>query len=252
MSSRHFMTMFMIALGSLAGCQHTARPQHFGLFGESSERRPKLSKIQAAEVQVALGRSLEKRGETAQAVESYQEALKRDPKHLEAYLRLAILHDQHGKFNESAAYYNDALKVNPDSEEIYCNLGYSCYLQNRCQEAEQYLRRALELNSEDPQAHNNLALVLARTERFEEAFAEFRKGGCDDAQAHSNLGFVLAVDQRWHDARTQYARALALNPSLETARHDLQAMNDLIAKHPTAAHNGASTMQLATFEEPAP
>lgn len=247
MFERRSLSMFMIVL-LLAGCQHS-KPQGLGLFADSNARSPKLSKAQTADVQIALGRSLEKRGDIAGAVETYQEALKRDPQRVDAYLRLAILHDQQGKFKESAGYYNEALKADAGSAEIYSNAGYSCYLQHRYEDAERFLRRALELKPDDPLAHNNLALVLARTERFDEAFAEFRKGGCDDSQAHSNLGFVLAMNQCWVEAKNQYARALAINPSMQAARHDLKAVNDLLAKYPSASRDGASTVQLTNFEQ---
>lgn len=249
MGRRNFLGWLALALAT-AGCQHTPRPA-LDLFSAGSERSPKLSKGQAADVQIALGRSLEKRGELDQAVATYREAVKRDPQRSDAYLRLAILHDQHGKFKESGEYYRAALKVDPSNPEVHCNLGYSCYLQQRWEEAESHLRKALELNPDDPSAHSNLALVLARTERFDEAFAEFRRGGCDESQAHSNLGFVLALDHRWQEARAQYTRALDLNPGLQTARHDLQAMNDLLAKYPSASEGGASTVQLTSFQEPA-
>ncbi len=127
---------------ALAGCQSSdVRPAHTSFFRASEG---KLTPAQAADVQIAYGRSLEKRGLFEQAAKIYQEALKKDPSRSEAYLRLAILKDQRGNFVESAELYRKALKAKPGSSDIYCSMGYSLYVQRRWAEAEMNLAQAIE------------------------------------------------------------------------------------------------------------
>ena len=52
------------------------------------ENEPSLRSGQTADVQIALGQSLEKSGSIEQAIEVYQEALKKDPARADAMDRL--------------------------------------------------------------------------------------------------------------------------------------------------------------------
>src|SRR5262245_31005529 len=93
-------------LACLSGCQQApVRPQNPVLSVGAAEQGPKLTSRQAADVQVALGRSLEMRGDSEQAMAVYREAVRRDPSRADAYMRMAILCDQQGKFEESAGLY---------------------------------------------------------------------------------------------------------------------------------------------------
>jgi Tfp pilus assembly protein PilF len=187
-----------------------------------TEPTPELSSQQAAEVHVGLGRSLEKRGDLNQATAAYLEAQKRDPGCLDACLRLAVVYDHQGKFQDSAAQYAKALKLGPKNPDVYCDLGYSLYLQKRWAEAESNLRRAISLKADHSRAHNNLGLVLARTNRLDDAAAQFREGGCKPADAYVNVAFALTLDRKWEEAKLQYQHALAVDPSSQPAHDGLR------------------------------
>jgi tetratricopeptide (TPR) repeat protein len=193
------------------------------------ETSARVGNKEAADVQVALGRSLEKRGDREQALAAYGEAIKRDSGRGDAYVRLAILHDQQGKFNESAEYFRKALQASPGNPAIFCDMGYSLYLQRRWKEAEMNLQQALVLKPDLARAHNNLGLVLARTDRVEEALAHFRKGGTE-SEAHLNLAFALTLERRWDDARDHYEKALAANPASEPAKNGLRELTAIVGK----------------------
>ena len=63
---------------------------------------------QEADAQIALGRAAEQRGEFDQAMLAYRAGLKRDKSRVDAYHRLAVIHDKQGKFRESAELYRQA------------------------------------------------------------------------------------------------------------------------------------------------
>lgn len=221
----------VIMLAGTIGCAHnntTAPASGIPLLSTSSAEKPAtLNDRQTADVQIALARGVEKQGNPAQAIAAYEEAVKHDPHRGDALLRLAVLHDREGKFKESASYYEKALKESKGAADVHCNYGYSLYLQRRWAEAENHLRESIAKNNDNPQAHNNLALVLARTERGNEALGEFQRGGNSEAEAHANLGYVLTLDGHWEEARQEYGRALAVNPSLELARTGLKKLDTL-------------------------
>ncbi|HEV3262840.1 MAG TPA: tetratricopeptide repeat protein [Gemmataceae bacterium] len=239
----------------LAGCQHLHQPAPRAVVsvGEPDDR-PKVTAGGAADVQVAIGRSLEKRGETEQAMVAYLEAVKRDPHRADAYLRLGILCDYQGKCKESAKYYRKALKESPGNPDIFCDMGYSLYLQHRWAEAEINMRQALALSHNHRRAHMDLGLLLARTDRVGEALVEFRTARCSVADANINVAYALTLDRRWDAARYHYQRALVAEPSSEAAKDGLSDLKLLMAKaqhESRPATPSSRAIELATFRNEA-
>ncbi|MBI3467066.1 MAG: tetratricopeptide repeat protein [Planctomycetes bacterium] len=226
-------TALVISLASSLGCQHSrslAQPTPFSLPSPDAARSPALTGQQAAEVWVAIGRSLEQQGQRGRAMDAYRQALAYDDNRADVYARLAIRHDLQGEFQQSAELYRKALERSPDDSRVYSDLGYSLYLQGRWSDAERILRRALELRPDDLRARNNLGLVLASDDRIDEAVAEFRRGGCTPSDAYANVAFVLIVNGQWEEAREHYELALRIDPTSQPARTGLRKLNALIAK----------------------
>jgi Tfp pilus assembly protein PilF len=223
-------------IACLAGCQlgNPRPPSGLALSTGREERPTPVTAAQAADVQTAFGRSLEKRGDWERAMTAYREAIKRDPHRADACWRLAVLQDRHVKGEDSGELYRKALEALPDNADLYCDLGYSLYLRGCWTDAETNLRQALKLATDHRRAHNNLALLLAHTDRGEEALAEFRKGGCSEADAHTYLAFALTLQRHLDEAREHYELALAADRSSEPARQGLRELNRLTAK--LAAH----------------
>jgi tetratricopeptide (TPR) repeat protein len=216
---------------SVAGCQHVGSSSVLpGLTTGFDESSGKLKPKQAADVQIALARSLEMHDEPAKALALYEEAVNKDPSRSDAWLRMAILHDRQGQFAESATLYQKALKAHPGNAEIYSAMGYSLYLQQRWPEAEMNLRQALALQPDHARTHNNLGLLLARIGKEEEALDEFHKAGCSDADAHVNLAFALTLERHWPDACRHYQEALLTDPSSAPAKKGLHELEQLIAR----------------------
>lgn len=237
-----------ILLVCAAGCQladfHGGRSLARNAGSDNGTDR--LSDGQIADVQLALARSLEQQGETIRALDAYREAVEANPKRSIPYWRMAVIHDRKGNVGESEALYRQALKIDPKNPDVHCDFGYSLYLQRRWGEAEDYLRQALALKASHRRAHNNLGLLLAQTERTDEALAEFGKSGCEQAEARANLAFVLTLNHRWDEARQQYELALEDNSASVAARTGLDSLENLIAK--AAAKAGAVAQ--AKYESP--
>ena len=214
-----------VGVAVLVGCRGTPKP------GETPpDPAVSLGDGQVADVQVALGRTLENQGEVKQAAHLYTEAVKNDPKRAEGHVRLAVLADKQGKFEDSAGHYRKALALEPDNPNTLCNLGYSLYLQGRWAEAEQALRKAVALKPDHARAHNNLGLVLARAGRPDEALAAFRLAGCGDADAYANLAYGATMNESFAEARRYYQRALAVDPGSAPARAGLAGLDKMAAK----------------------
>lgn len=216
------------ALVLLAGCRSV--PPSGADLGGSSAPAAALNKAQTADVQLALGHTLEARGELQQAAQFYSQAAKNDPLRAEVWARLAVVSDKDGMFAESFDAHRRAIQLDPNNPDLNCNLGYSYYLQQQWADAEPELRRAIALKPDHQRAHNNLGLVLARAGRGPEAFASFQRAGCSAPDAHTNLAYASTLNGDWVAARTQYKRALELDPSSKTARQGLESLEVLAAK----------------------
>jgi Flp pilus assembly protein TadD len=221
--------VMVTGLGILAGCRSTPPGQ------PPPEPPLRLSSNQVGDVQVALARTLEQRGELRQAIQCYAEAVRNDPTRADAWVRMGVLADKEGMFTESAEYYHRALTLRPHDADTYCNLGYGLYLQQRYDQAEAALRRAVALRPDHQRAQNNLGLVLARSGRGPEALDAFRRAGCSKADSHLNLAYGMTLNGDMAGARQQYELALACEPDCDAAQKGLRNLETLVARLQPAA-----------------
>lgn len=230
MNLLRYCAITFTVLGScatFAGCSQTSPTRSKETVAAPNKR---LASNQAAEIQVAFGRSLESEGNFEKAMIAYREAVRQSPKRPEAHVRLAILLDRLGRFAEASEHYESALKADPGNPEIYCDRGYSLCLQGREKEAETALRQAIALKPNLARAHNNLGVLLGRAGRTDEALAEFRKAGSPEADAHLNLAFALGQTRRWSEAQAHVAIARKLGQDRGQVNADAARLEMLFAK----------------------
>ncbi len=189
----------------------------------------KVSRRQAADVEIAMARTREQSGDPAGAEAAYARALEKDPRRADAEARLAVL--AHGRGAEAASdeHCATALKLAPDDPEILCDRGYSLYLRRNWADAETHFRKALAHAPRDARTHNNLGLALARQGDREGALAEFARAGLDRGDAQANLALATAMEGRIDEARELYAAAVAAKPDSPAAREGLRAAGAALA-----------------------
>ena len=109
--TRRWPMLALLGLLSLSGCQTVekwglaerfAGPKTHRPPEDVDQDAPVLKPTQKAEIQVALGRVLEKRGDEKGAEQAYLAALQHDPKRAEAYSRMAVIHRGSGSLTTSA------------------------------------------------------------------------------------------------------------------------------------------------------
>jgi len=208
------------------GCSHgDRRPgEHASARLLKSESGPRLTSRQAADIQFAMGRSLEDAGNAGGAEAAYRRAIENDPRRADAHARLGIMLGLAGRFDESNTHLADAVKIDPENPEALCDQGYGFYVQRRWAEAEACFRRAIELSPTHARSHTNLGLVFARQGDEQGALAQFERGGCTPSDARANLGLILAMDGNLSDAEESYRAALAAGPGSKTAASGLGAV----------------------------
>lgn len=194
----------------------------------ATQERPILDESQQVDVQVALGRTLEKQQRWEAARSVYDDILRRHPEHSEAAHRLAIVYDRRQDRKNAARWFEQALQHDPDNADIFCDIAYSLYQQGEMAAAEANFRQALVLEPNHRRAQNQLGLVLARTNRHEEALSQFQKAGCTPSEAHSNLAFALSLQRQTEEAEAAWQIASQSAPKLPEHRRRLDAVAALI------------------------
>jgi predicted TPR repeat methyltransferase len=164
------------------------------------------------------------RGETEQAMASYQRAIALDPTHVNSHNNLATLLGRQGKLDEACASLQKVLALDPNHYDAHCNLGNVLLHQGKLDEAFNSFQRAIALNPDHLHALNNLGALLERQGRLDEAFASLRKAlslSPNHCSAHNNLSRVLQKQGRFEEAIVSCRRVLAIRPDDVKAHENL-------------------------------
>jgi tetratricopeptide (TPR) repeat protein len=171
-----------------------------------------------------LGFYLSNRGEVAEAMENYRQALKIKPDYEDAHNNLGYAYANQKKYPEAIAEYEAALRIRPIHPEVNNNFGNALADVGRVDEAIAHYMIALGQKPDYADAHNGLAIALSMKGRFVEAIEHFHTAlhyKPNDAGAHSNLGNAYAIQGKFDLAIPEYEEAIRLNPK------DSQAQNNL-------------------------
>lgn len=171
-----------------------------------------------------LGVALARIGRGPAAIEHYETALRFQPDYPEAHNNLGNSLMTAGRLPEAVRHYEEALRRKPQFAEAHSNLGNALLQMGRAPEAIVRFERALELKPDYPEARYNLGNALAAVGRMADALDQYRKAlelKPDYAEAHVNAGNALLQLDRPAEAFTHYEKALALNAALPEAQYNL-------------------------------
>lgn len=204
----------------------------FGVLNSGTQRSPSPAPTgdQTLEVQLALARTLERQGDLDRTEAAYRKILSRHPDQAVALHRLAVIADQRKRYKQSAELFQQALEQQPGSPDLFCDIAYSFYLQRRWTEAEMNFKQAIALDAYHERAHNHLGMLLAQTERSEEALAEFRQAGCSDAESHLNLALALTHCNRLAAARAEFQNARYVSSGEKEVEEKIARVEELLAE----------------------
>ena len=184
-----------------------------------------------------LSLALDGQHKTADAIESYKNALKLQPNTPDILFNLGIALTQINALNDAANCYKKAIAIKPDFFEAYGNLGTILQRQGKLQEAILSYSQGLKINPKDARGYFNCATALRDNGDLQKAINNYLQAiklFSNYTDAHNNLG------ETWRDlgdmpaAVKCYQTALALNP-----------------KHPNANYNMAEFLVLSQQYEAA-
>jgi tetratricopeptide (TPR) repeat protein len=195
---------------------------------------------------------LQQAGDTLGAIETYKAALAIDPTRTDALSNLGAAYVRLGQFDDAIAQYQAALKSDPGNNTVRLNLALAHYKSARPNQAIPQLKRVV---ASDPQAKNAyliladcylqtgqdqelVSLLRPRERMFGDDLAyayllgtallhvnetaEGQKhidrifGAGESAEAHLLLGIAHINRQDYPAAKSEFKRALELNPRIPT------------------------------------
>ena len=173
------------------------------------ERTSKVAEIlpRDAQAQFNYGKALHEAGRHREAIEKYEEALKKDPELAEAEFYQALVwadlaymdKSNSGYLDKSIQHHKRALQLSPKNPRWESRLAGALVAKGDLAEARTRYEHALSLDSAQPLAHKELADILCGTGEFDAAIAHYESAlrlQPDFVQAKENLSFARTLAGR--------------------------------------------------------
>ena len=161
-----------------------------------------------------LGYALERSGDIPGAAESYEAALRLDPRDSETVLHLGNLYYRLKKYPEAEAKFRAAVETEPKSTKALLGLAESLDAQKKAEAVSAY-RDYLAVNSGDAPVRARLVHLLLVQNLYDDALAELDRA---ETGKPPTLDFLRAradiqiAQKKWEDAIVTLRKALLLAP----------------------------------------
>ncbi|ADG67688.1 Tetratricopeptide TPR_2 repeat protein [Planctopirus limnophila DSM 3776] len=165
---------------------------------------------------VAYGQWNERSGNSKEARASYDEAIEKNPKSVDALLGLARLDILGGRHADAETLIAKAAKQAPQNAQVRATRGQLFESRGEWALAIEEYRAAVKLAPEETNHRFQLGTALAKSGDYEAGLAELtRVQGA--AIAHYNVGYILHEKGERGAAERYFAKALQFNPELKPA-----------------------------------
>ncbi len=152
----------------------------------------------------------------AEAIASFQEALKEKPNDLVINQKLAQACKNAGQYEKAAGIYTNLSEINPENTKIYLNNIIKMYDEaNMADKAIESTNRLIELDPEDADAIYNLGYMYVKLNKYSEAVEPFKRAieiKPDFKYAYSNLGFCYSKLKKYKDFIAVYKKLVEIDP----------------------------------------
>jgi serine/threonine protein kinase len=176
----------------------------------------------------ALGRSLLRAGQPAQAAPYFIRAVELQPRGLWPNYYRGVCAHQLGRHQEAVMAFSACIAVAPENAGLWFNRAVALAAQGYGAEALRDYDQALRLDAALAPAALNRGLLHFRDKRYAEAEADLQralKAGADPAPVHYNLALVRQAQDDRAGAIAHLRRALEADPNYVDARRLLDRLD---------------------------
>ena len=202
---------------------------------------------------VNLGSSYYEAKEYDLAIETFNQAVRLNPRASKAYSNLGKLYSIKGLYRKSLAYHEKALELKPNKAQLYSNLGFFYYHllkeyqtlstmththipQELSSLVDTYggegllengidnYKKALQLQSDNAEFHNGLGALYYLNKWYARAAEEYRRAIKNNpyyAEAYNNLGLIYFDQQQYDAAQEAFLKTVCLKPNFAEGYNNL-------------------------------
>jgi len=170
-----------------------------------------------AEAWYNLGNAYDNAGQSAKAIEAYQQAVRIDPEFSWAWNNLGNAYDNAGQSAKAIEAFQQALRINPEYAKAWNNLGVTYVTAGQSAKAIEAYQQAVRINPEFSGAWNNLGLAYGnagQSAKAMEAFQQSLRINPEYAEAWNNLGVAYSQSGQRGKVLEVYKRLKTLDPAL--------------------------------------
>lgn len=160
------------------------------------------------------GAALYKRGDDKSAELAFREAIRRQPRMVEAHFDLGLVLARQGRKAEALAAYEEAIRLDPSMPQALINTAVAYIEGGRVALGLELLDRAIKVSPQSSLAHFNSGIALSKLERWSEAAAAFAEAARLEPTmpiVYQNLAVAYERLGNHDQARQARARALELS-----------------------------------------
>lgn len=160
----------------------------------------------------------------ARAIQMYLHAIDLEPGNFDAQLNLGVCYQQTGEHAMAIGHFQEAILIDSDSPHAFVNLGVALDAQGKYYEAIRAFNEAIERDPAQPQVLVNLARTYMNQNRHKIARLTLQHAiGLDSnlAASHEALGYCLFKTRDFGAAERAYQQALTCDGRLPRAHAGL-------------------------------
>jgi Flp pilus assembly protein TadD len=172
----------------------------------------------------ALGSTLGKEGNAAEAFELLESAVQLAPKDAESHFNLAVELTKAGRDDEAVSQYQTALALDDWDARSHNNLALLLWKRHQYQDAKQHFLRAIEVDKDHLSTYENLGALCGETGDFAGAITYNQRALQLDPTlriCRYNIALALRAQGRFADAIDQFRDLLKIAPDDADARREL-------------------------------
>ena len=162
-----------------------------------------------------LGLAQERSGDIAAAAESYESALRLDPRDVETVIHLGNLYAGLKRYSDAEARFRSALELEPKSSQALLGLAQALDAQKKPEAAAAY-RDYLAVQPDTPGAQSRVIHLLLEQKQYDAALAELDRADAGKPATLDSLrsrADIQIAQKKWDDAIATLRKAIALAPN---------------------------------------
>ena len=162
-----------------------------------------------------LGLAQERSGDIPAAAESYESALRLDPRDVETVIHLGNLYANLKRYSDAEARFRAALELEPKSSQALLGLAQSLDAQKKPEAAAAY-RDYLAIQPDTPGAQSRVIHLLLEQKQYDAALAELDRVDAGKPATLDSLrsrADIQIAQKKWDDSIVTLRKAIALAPN---------------------------------------